>query len=70
MPDPVTIFLVISLTLHGQEVEHNEPMPSLTACWTQARIMMAEAVTVPNEDREERVFRVGCFAHITPTPPT
>ncbi len=70
MPDPVTITLVIALTINGQDVDHSEQMASLTECWKQARIVMAEAVTVPNAGPEVRIVRVGCFATAQPTPPT
>lgn len=66
----VTITLVIGLYLNGQDVEHREDVATLTECWRQARVAMAEAVVVPNDGPEVRVVRAGCFARIAPTPPT
>ena len=66
--DPITITLVIALHINGQDVDHSEVMTSLTACWQQARIAMAEAVTIKNDGPEDRIVRIGCFAAIKPTP--
>lgn len=68
MPSAVAIILVINITINGQNVEHTERMASLTECWKEARLAMAEAVVIPNDGPERRIVRVGCFAEIEPTP--
>lgn len=69
---PVTIVFVLTLTINGQDVTHQEPMGSgaagVAACLKEERAALMEAVAVPNDGPDVRRIKSGCFVDIEPTP--
>lgn len=65
---PVTIVFVLTVTINGQDVTHQEPMSSVAACLKEERAALMEAVAVPNDGPGVRRIKAGCFVDIEPTP--
>jgi len=53
----MNIFLVILITMYGQNFERREPMPDLKACWEMAQERMVGLTAVQHDFN---VLRVGC----------
>ena len=51
------IFLIITITMFGQNFERREPMLDLKACWEMAQERMAELAAVQHDFK---LLRVGC----------
>ena len=53
----MNVFLVILITMHGQNFERREPMLDLKVCWERAQERMVELTAVQHDFK---VLRVGC----------
>ena len=52
----MNVFLVMLITMHGQNFERREPVLDLKACWERAQERMVELTAVQHDFK---VLRVG-----------